>query len=386
MSRSLSAPVQHRPRRPEDGYCPHCHLLIERSVGGGLAEGAASLPALPAAGRRRPGAPRRRRPSPARAAAPPGSSRTRPSAPAAKATSTKEEVRKAIRQVAEDAGQRPERLLMVDYQQRAADDDELPRPERRLRRLRQLEARAPGGGRVDLARAAAAHRPRAAGRVPPSMQVLLVIGALPRPRAHRASSSRSRAAPAPPREAYLTRGGRLFTFVIVLIYVGARRGRPGRRDRLARGGRRRRRAAAHRAGRPRPREEGKTLFIETCKSCHTLAAVEAHGVTGPDLDDARAGVDKQRVLNAIKNGGTGRRAACPRGCSRARTPRTSRRYVARSPASKPPLLAAVFPSGTCAVLLAWPRRSKPKPRPAKGRGGTSWPSGQGRIEQTGGAG
>jgi hypothetical protein len=39
---------------------------------------------------------------------------------------TKKEVRQAIRQVAEDAGQRPERLLMVDYQQRASDDDELP--------------------------------------------------------------------------------------------------------------------------------------------------------------------------------------------------------------------------------------------------------------------
>ena len=39
---------------------------------------------------------------------------------------TKGEVRKGIRQVAEDEGQRPERLLMVDYQQHAADDDELP--------------------------------------------------------------------------------------------------------------------------------------------------------------------------------------------------------------------------------------------------------------------
>jgi hypothetical protein len=39
---------------------------------------------------------------------------------------TKGEVRKAIRDVAEDTGQRPERLLMVDYQQRAADDEELP--------------------------------------------------------------------------------------------------------------------------------------------------------------------------------------------------------------------------------------------------------------------
>jgi hypothetical protein len=40
--------------------------------------------------------------------------------------SSKEEVRHAICQVAEEAGQRPERLLMVDYQQRSADDDELP--------------------------------------------------------------------------------------------------------------------------------------------------------------------------------------------------------------------------------------------------------------------
>jgi hypothetical protein len=39
---------------------------------------------------------------------------------------TKAEVRTAIRRVAEAGGQRPERLLMVDYQQRAADDDELP--------------------------------------------------------------------------------------------------------------------------------------------------------------------------------------------------------------------------------------------------------------------
>jgi hypothetical protein len=39
---------------------------------------------------------------------------------------SKGEVRQAIRQVAEDEGQRPERLLMVDYQQRASDDEQLP--------------------------------------------------------------------------------------------------------------------------------------------------------------------------------------------------------------------------------------------------------------------
>jgi hypothetical protein len=35
-------------------------------------------------------------------------------------------VRAAIRKVAEESGQRPERLLMVDYQQLASDDDGLP--------------------------------------------------------------------------------------------------------------------------------------------------------------------------------------------------------------------------------------------------------------------
>jgi len=35
-------------------------------------------------------------------------------------------VRRAIRNVAEALGARPERLLMVDYQQRASDDQSLP--------------------------------------------------------------------------------------------------------------------------------------------------------------------------------------------------------------------------------------------------------------------
>lgn len=39
---------------------------------------------------------------------------------------SKESVCRAIRAVAEAGGARPERLLMVDYQQRASDDDSLP--------------------------------------------------------------------------------------------------------------------------------------------------------------------------------------------------------------------------------------------------------------------
>jgi mono/diheme cytochrome c family protein len=50
--------------------------------------------------------------------------------------------------------------------------------------------------------------------------------------------------------------------------------------------------------------EGKVLFRSFCASCHTLAAVGARGVTGPNLD--RLGVvDERRVLNAIENGGSG---------------------------------------------------------------------------------
>lgn len=52
-------------------------------------------------------------------------------------------------------------------------------------------------------------------------------------------------------------------------------------------------------------ERGKELFRQNCAGCHTLAAVEAKGVTGPNLD--RLGnVRRDRVLAAIRNGGTGK--------------------------------------------------------------------------------
>jgi mono/diheme cytochrome c family protein len=109
--------------------------------------------------------------------------------------------------------------------------------------------------------------------------------------------------PSAAREAYLTRGGRVFTVVILILYVAFGVVVP----------------AAVIASRPEAKgatgslrteeisgqlADGKMLFIQTCKSCHTLEAVNAHGVTGPNLDDL-APLDKQRVLNAIKRGGTG---------------------------------------------------------------------------------
>jgi mono/diheme cytochrome c family protein len=105
------------------------------------------------------------------------------------------------------------------------------------------------------------------------------------------------------REAYMTGGRRSFPIIILVIYLAlgiavpaaviASRGQ-------AEGG------VGHlrNVEASKKLEEGKTLFIATCKSCHTLAAVQAHGITGPNLDQL-GGVDKQRVLNAIKNGGTG---------------------------------------------------------------------------------
>ena len=51
-------------------------------------------------------------------------------------------------------------------------------------------------------------------------------------------------------------------------------------------------------------KEGKLLFRQQCASCHTLAAVNARGVTGPNLDQVGE-MTVQRVVEAIRNGGTG---------------------------------------------------------------------------------
>ena len=109
--------------------------------------------------------------------------------------------------------------------------------------------------------------------------------------------------PSAAREAYLTRGGRFFTFTMILLYVALGVAVPAAVI-AARG------EAEGGVGSLRSeqisgeQEVGKSLFIQTCKSCHTLEAVQAHGVTGPNLDEL-GGLDKERVLNAIKTGGTG---------------------------------------------------------------------------------
>jgi mono/diheme cytochrome c family protein len=127
------------------------------------------------------------------------------------------------------------------------------------------------------------------------------------------------------RQAYLTRGGRLFTVVILVTYVAlgiavpaaviAARGE-------AQGG-----VGALRTERLSGQlENGKELFIATCESCHTLDAVQATGVTGPDLDEL-GGLDRERVLAAIENGGTGQ-GRMPAGLLKGQDARDVAAYVA----------------------------------------------------------
>ena len=68
------------PGRQADGFCPHCHLLIEKRVGDGWPQAADTLSPLPPACGSRPGPVPSRPRSPAHAAAPPACSRTTPSA------------------------------------------------------------------------------------------------------------------------------------------------------------------------------------------------------------------------------------------------------------------------------------------------------------------
>jgi mono/diheme cytochrome c family protein len=109
--------------------------------------------------------------------------------------------------------------------------------------------------------------------------------------------------PGAAREAYLTRGRRTFPILILVLYLGLGIAVPAAV--IAARGESEGAVGPLRAEQPTSQEEeGKVLFIQTCKSCHTLAAVNARGVTGPDLDDL-APLDRQRVRNAIRRGGTG---------------------------------------------------------------------------------
>jgi cytochrome c551 len=132
--------------------------------------------------------------------------------------------------------------------------------------------------------------------------------------------------PGAAREAYLTRGGRGFAIAMVLLYLGLGVAVPavviaGRGESEGGVGPLRTQEATA------SDEEGKVLFVATCKSCHDLDAVQAQGVTGPDLDEL-GGLDEERVLNAIENGGTGQ-GRMPAGLLEGEDAENVARYVAR---------------------------------------------------------
>ena len=109
--------------------------------------------------------------------------------------------------------------------------------------------------------------------------------------------------PAGAREVYMARGNRGFKIAFPIIYVVLGLVVPGlilaARDEKAGG-------TGALANEPLSAEEdrGKVLFKAQCASCHSLAAVNARGVTGPNLDEI-GNVTAKRIENAIRVGGTG---------------------------------------------------------------------------------
>lgn len=129
------------------------------------------------------------------------------------------------------------------------------------------------------------------------------------------------------RQAYLTGGNRAFRVVIPLLYLAFGAAIPAmiiaNRDEAVGG-------TGTLAGveASEELERGKGLFLQTCASCHSLAAVNARGVTGPSLDQLGA-VDERRVLTAIRIGGTGQRRM-PAGLLEGENARAVARFVART--------------------------------------------------------
>lgn len=109
--------------------------------------------------------------------------------------------------------------------------------------------------------------------------------------------------PGAAREAYLTKGGRAFKVTIPILYIVLGVGVPAlilanRGETTGGTGALESEELSGSAAR------GKALFRQQCASCHSLAAVNARGVTGPNLD--RIGeIKPERIINAIRVGGTG---------------------------------------------------------------------------------
>jgi hypothetical protein len=124
-TRGLMHVTSKKKKAAGDAYCPHCHLLIEKKVSADWPEEPLRCPhcrLLVGIGRARP------TPSaePGARGSAAGVFAHEAKRSGADSDATSDDVCQAIRDVADAVGSRPERLLMVDYQQRASDDDSLP--------------------------------------------------------------------------------------------------------------------------------------------------------------------------------------------------------------------------------------------------------------------
>ena len=111
--------------------------------------------------------------------------------------------------------------------------------------------------------------------------------------------------PSAAREAYRSQGTRGFKILFPVLYVAFGVAVPAlvlaARDEAAGGT-----GALKNASLSKQEDRGKNLFKQQCASCHSLAAVNARGVTGPNLDQIGE-VTPKRIQSAIKNGGTGQK-------------------------------------------------------------------------------
>ncbi len=132
--------------------------------------------------------------------------------------------------------------------------------------------------------------------------------------------------PSRARQAYLTRGNRVVRLIAPLVFVGMGIAVPAvviaDQDQALGGG--------GSLSSQRPSEDdarGKSLFGANCATCHSLAASNARGVTGPSLDNLGL-LDEKRVLNAIRIGGSGK-DQMPAGLLEGENAEAVAKYVAR---------------------------------------------------------
>lgn len=108
-----------------EAFCPHCHLLVENDVKLPWPPEPVNCPhcrLLIAMGRARAEAPQKAGARGAAAGVFSSRAKRQPDGPAV----AEEEIVAGIRRVADLMGDRPERLLMIDYQQRSAASPDLP--------------------------------------------------------------------------------------------------------------------------------------------------------------------------------------------------------------------------------------------------------------------